>query len=496
MIKNEEAEDLEAIIIDQFHEVHLETTIPVNAISKMKHLKLLILDDVNSKGSLNYLSNELRYLSWERYPSTCLPSNFHPDNLIELILHHSNLKQLWKGTKHLPNLIHLDLSYSKNLIEMPDLTGVPRLRSLFLIKCINITRIHPSIGILRELAYLVLEDCKNLFHNLNIIFGLKSLEMLNLSGCSKLLNKRLIKKPKEAEHLENVDKNTSVIQLSTSSSVYAIGSLLSLKTLKLGGNKFVRLPTTIKELSNLHHLNLQHCKQLKYLPELPTTKKNKSGAYYGDLYIFNCPNLSEMEHCYHMVFSWMIQIFKAFLQSSLSLDQLKIVIPGTQIPRWFSEQNVGRSISMDLSPVKEDPNWMGVACCSLFVAHDDPTNLNNNFGSIGYNFKNMQVLHNSYRMLPIFLNNDLVTDEIDHLFMVFFPREIISLYRNVYEDKMGFTTGTFEHPKGLHLEVKNCGYRLVFKEDLQQLNLNMMFSENSSSKKCKLLSSDSPYIIH
>ncbi|XP_029125872.1 TMV resistance protein N isoform X3 [Cajanus cajan] len=404
MIKNEEAKDLEAIFINKkYYEEHLETTMTVNAISKMKHLKLLILGNVNFLGSLNYLSNELRYLSWHRYPFICLPSNFHPDNLVELILCHSNLKQLWKGTKHLPNLIYLNLSHSKNLIEvpdltgvprlrrlilqgcinirriqpsigilrklvslnlencknlieMPDLTGVPRLRRLTLKGCINITRIHPSIGILRELFSLNLKNCKNLFHNLNIIFGLKSLKALNLSGCSKLLNNRLLKKSREAEHLENVDKNTSVIQLSTSS-VYVIlmlplyflsshkhgdsldlllpylsrfpclryldlsfcnllqipdgiGTLQSLETLNLGGNKFVRLPTTIKELSNLQRLNLQHCKQLKYLPELPTTKKNKSSAYYGGLYIFNCPNLSEMEHCYHMVFSWMIQIFK------------------------------------------------------------------------------------------------------------------------------------------------------------------------------------------
>nr|KYP34529.1 TMV resistance protein N [Cajanus cajan] len=191
MIKNEEAENLEAMVI--YYGQHLDDkTMAGNVISKMKHLKLLILQNVNFLGSLNYLSNELRYLSWHRYPFICLPSNFHPDNLVELILCHSNLKQLWKGTKHLPNLICLDLSYSKSLIEVPDLTGVPRLRDLILEGCINITRIHPSIGILRELFYLNLTNCKNLFHNLNMFFGLKSLKMLILSGCSKLLNNRFL----------------------------------------------------------------------------------------------------------------------------------------------------------------------------------------------------------------------------------------------------------------------------------------------------------------
>lgn len=90
----------------------------------------------------------------------------------------------------------------------------------------------------------------------------------------------------------------------------AIGNLHSLVKLNLGGNKFVILPNTIKQLSELRSLNLEHCKQLKYLPELPTPKKRKNHKYYGGLNTFNCPNLSEMELIYRMVFSWMTQIFE------------------------------------------------------------------------------------------------------------------------------------------------------------------------------------------
>jgi hypothetical protein len=34
-------------------------------------------------------------------------------------------------------------------------------------------------------------------------------------------------------------------------------------------------------------------------------------------------------------------------------------------------------------------------------------------------------------------------------------------------------------PPSLHLEVKNCGYRWVFKEDLKQVNPQTMYSGNS-----------------
>ncbi|KAL2328010.1 hypothetical protein Fmac_021437 [Flemingia macrophylla] len=249
-----------------------------------------------------------------------------------------------------------------------------------------------------------------------------------------------------------------------------MNNLQSLLSLNLGRNKFARLPTAIKDLSSLCELNLNPCKQLTYLPELPVIKEKSSARDFRELYVFNCPNLSEM-----------------------------IVIPGTQIPRWFSKQNVGSSIKMDLSSVYEDPNWMGVACCALLAAHDDPTNLNDKWqldydGDIGYNFPDL--LPNQYWVLPILLNNDLVTGGIDHLFILFASPEHIISDQSRYKgemhdlDKMVFATKIYEHPKGLHLEVKNCGYRTVFKKDLQQLNLSMMFSGNFCSRKRKLLSSD------
>lgn len=155
---------------------------------------------------------------------------------------------------------------------------------------------------------------------------------------------------------------------------------------------------------------------------------------------------------------------------------------------------------MDPSPVMEDPNWIGVACCALLVAHHDPSNIGNrwtdHFESIGYSFQNKQVLNMTSQLLPIHLQNDLVTGELDHLLILFASREEFLLFPSEHEtdmhglDTRGFTTSIYDHPKGLRMQVKSCGYRWVFKEDLQQLNPNMMFRGNPSSRKRKLLSSD------
>ncbi|PNX77817.1 TIR-NBS-LRR resistance protein, partial [Trifolium pratense] len=74
-------------------------TLMADALSKMSRLRLLILKDVKFSGSLDNLSNELRYVSWDRYPFKDLPSSFQPHELVELILVDSNIKQLWEGNK-------------------------------------------------------------------------------------------------------------------------------------------------------------------------------------------------------------------------------------------------------------------------------------------------------------------------------------------------------------------------------------------------------------
>ncbi|CAJ1978772.1 unnamed protein product [Sphenostylis stenocarpa] len=470
---NTEAKNLEAIVIEQRPEEFVQERIRVDALSKINHLQLLILKKVNTFGSLNCISNELRYLNWDNFPFVSLPSTFEPDQLVELQLRYSNIKKLWEGTKILPKLRTLDLCHSKNLIEMPDLTGVPHLTSLRLKGCIELVQIDPSIGILRELIHLDLKNCKNLVLNLNIIFGLGSLRGLNLSGCSKLLNSKMLMEPRDTQHLEKVDKNTSVVQRSTSS-VYkllilpfnflsspkpedslglllpylsrfqclshldlsfcnllqipdAIGNLHSLVGLNLGGNKFVTLPCTIKQLSKLERLNLEHCKKLKYFPELPITKDITIGKYWWRLYLFYCPSLSDIEHCYRMVTSWMTQNLEVYLQRTISSAMMEIVIPGSQIPKWFNKQNARSSISVDLSSVMDDPNWIGVAFCVLFITHEDPTNLsdgrNHHDDCIAYGVHNKHLWPKRYIHVPIYFEKDLVTVELDHLFTVFYSRE-------------------------------------------------------------------------
>ncbi|XP_061353215.1 disease resistance protein RPV1-like isoform X3 [Gastrolobium bilobum] len=68
-------------------------------LSQMTSLRLLILYHKNFSASLDFLSNNLRYLLWPSYPFTSLPSEFEPYHLVELNVPNSSIQHLWKGHK-------------------------------------------------------------------------------------------------------------------------------------------------------------------------------------------------------------------------------------------------------------------------------------------------------------------------------------------------------------------------------------------------------------
>jgi len=171
-----------------------------------------------------------------------------------------------------------------------------------------------------------------------------------------------------------------------------------------------------------------------------------------------------------------------------------IVIPGTQILKWFNKQNASNSIRVDPSGVMDDPNWIGIAICVVFVTHENPMNLGEEYHyynrhDISYGVNNVYRWPKIYPEVSIFSMKGLVTVESHHLFTVFYSREqfISHLRRHpkTMHELHGVEFGIKVRSKGFRSAVKNCGYRWVFKEDLQQLNSNMFFGGNSSSpKKC------------
>ena len=96
--------------------VHIEsgfykTTVRADGLSKIRHLKLLTLMNVNFSGSLSHLSSELGYLIWNKYPFQCLPPSFQPEKLVQLHLVKSSIQRLWEGIK----VVHINFLLFFNL---------------------------------------------------------------------------------------------------------------------------------------------------------------------------------------------------------------------------------------------------------------------------------------------------------------------------------------------------------------------------------------------
>ncbi|XLU47941.1 hypothetical protein S245_042755, partial [Arachis hypogaea] len=565
------AENLEAIVLREFCIYREE--LPVEALSQMSNLKLLIIlsltENLSFSGCLHFLSNELGYLEWESYPFTCLPSSFQPNKLVKLILDYSNIKELWKGIKDLPNLTHIALCDSHNLVKIPNLSQAPNLEELNLEGCVKLVHLHPSVGSLQKLhslnlenckslvkipilsrtsnlkklklagcdklvhldasigsleklRFLNLENCKNLVSIPNCIFRLNSLQNLNLSGCSKLFRYQLLEKPRQSEQLNSGQSvqshmtssicktltrplhflssrrcSNSVGSLVPSLSRFpvltsldisfcnlvqipeAIGQLHCLEYLNIGGNNIVALPHCIKELPKLRVLNLEYCKHLKWLPSTLLPIRRVS---YGGIYVFNCPNLSDTEGCRVTVISWMIRMIQVDLPY-----RIEAVVPGTKIPSWFSEQNTGDSVILDPSLIVGDNNWIGIACCVTFVVHDTPTQLLEEAvyppALISWGFRRKGYDGGIYPQVPIRLKNDLITTELDHMFLIFLSREaFIDEFPEEGPSDYGIVLASrSDYPEEL-VELKRCGYRWVFKEDVEQFNPTMMFTANSSAQ--------------
>ena len=127
--------------------------------------------------------------------------------------------------------------------------------------CINLLRVHPSIGVHKKLTLLNLEGCKNL-KTLPKKFEMESLEILILSGCSKLKNI-----PEFGENMPRLLKlfldGTAITKLPTS-----IGHLIGLASLNIRDCKSLMcLPSSFFNLKLLKDLDMSGCLKLERLPK-------------------------------------------------------------------------------------------------------------------------------------------------------------------------------------------------------------------------------------
>ncbi|KAJ9701111.1 hypothetical protein PVL29_006455 [Vitis rotundifolia] len=286
--------NVEAIFLDLSRSTPLQVSTKIFA--KMKQLRLLKIYWSGYRGTtekkfkvilpkdFQFPAHELRYLHWEGYPLKSLPSNFLGENLIELNMRDSNIKQLWQGNECLEQLKILNLFGSEQLTEISNFSNMPNLEKLELKFCTSLNVVDPSIGDLKKLTSLNLAGCKNLTSLPSSIQYLDSLETIALSNCSNLEEFPEMK-GSSMKALYSLDLDGCGIKELPSS----IELLTELQYLFLSNCKNLRsLPSSICRLKSLLHLSLNGCSNLDTFPKIMEDME-----WFGDL-DFRCLGIKEL----------------------------------------------------------------------------------------------------------------------------------------------------------------------------------------------------------
>ncbi|CAJ1959021.1 unnamed protein product [Sphenostylis stenocarpa] len=216
------------------------------AFKNMKNLRMLIIKDAIYSGIPQHLSNSLRVLIWSGYPSECLPLDFlnFPSDCLIL-----------NNFKNMECLTTLDFTDCEYLTEVPDISGISDLRILYLDNCINLIKIHDSVGFLGNLEVLAATGCTSL-KVIPLAFKLASLRVLSFSECL-----RLARFPEILCEIENLHY-LNLWQTAIEELPFSIGNIIGLESLNLMEcGRLDNLPSSLFTLPRLMEIQADSCRR-------------------------------------------------------------------------------------------------------------------------------------------------------------------------------------------------------------------------------------------
>ncbi|KAG4122933.1 hypothetical protein ERO13_D11G297350v2 [Gossypium hirsutum] len=379
------------------------------SIGVLKRLKLLNLKDCKSLRSLptkiGMESLEELILSGcsnlKRFPEI----DGKMECLLRIYLDGTSIEQLPSSIGNLSSLVLLNLKDCRNLVSLPgSIGGCTSLKTLNLSDCYKVENLPEN---LQQLEFLEVLDLSKtaLGKPPPFISQLKNLKELSFKGCKGPSSKLQKYLPSLLKVTQRGRTNSIALMLPSLLGLSSltrlnlrdcnlfnipsdISRLSSLERLDLGGNNFIILPSCVTQLPQLGWLKLTDCKALKSVPELPTNRLyvNIDGctsleivAYPSKVctsrYSANISNSKILAgmvavNCFRLAENrFILQVF------GNSRKLFDVIIPGSEIPEWFSQQRGHFWIQIDLPlEVRNDSEWIGVAFCCIFVSDDTSRN--------------------------------------------------------------------------------------------------------------------------
>ncbi|CAL5443486.1 unnamed protein product [Camellia sinensis] len=313
-------------------------------------------------------------------------------NLERLILEGcTGLVNLHPSIGVLRRLICLNLKDCKSLKSLPD--NICQLKDLAILNfsgCSKLDKLSQDLGVL-DWLYELHADWTAIRQLPSSIGRLKNLGILTLQGCKGLssnlwssffLTSVLRRERDMASEVAALSGLKSLRKLDLSycnlkSIPTTICHIYSLEWLDLSGNNMESLPPSMNQLSKLWSLFLDGCKKLQELPEISSgidllVAENCSSlrticspSKYNNFVVLsfaNCFKLIENKQDSILTEKF---ISNQFQRNSGGMNCFDIRFPGREIPKWFSHQSRGPSISFQLPPHWFNNRFLGVAFAAV-----------------------------------------------------------------------------------------------------------------------------------
>ncbi|KAB2631679.1 TMV resistance protein N-like [Pyrus ussuriensis x Pyrus communis] len=479
------------------------------SITGLKRLVLLNLKDCKSLRSLPS-SIELKSLrifvlsgctKLKKFPK--IVGNM--EHLFKLSLDGTAIRELPSTIDHLPGLVYLSMRDCKGLVNLPSsICALESLKVLALSGCSKLEKLPDNLGHLESLEDLDIGGTA-IREAPPSVELLKNLKLLSFRGCnglpstpwiSSLWSTLVMRRRQDSmgflvpclSSLHSLTElDLSDCNLSEGMLPSDLGCLSSLVKLNLNRNNFDSLPASISQLTKLTELNLNGCKRLQLLPDIPSSVRELMAQDCLSLETFSNPLSAGSSvwagfsfiNCYRLAGNEGINLtflmLRKYLQSSMKADSqepfagFSSAIPGSEIPTWFMHQSVGTSLSIEVRPHWCSSKFKGVAVSAVFGVCENATIRRVDLNSTDDPKIRCELDTDKGTMSPgiVFPFTKDIWIESDHLWLCYLTRN-------------GFPESAFEWWKCRHiqasfkssvpgLEVKMCGLRLVYEQDMEEI---------------------------
>ena len=156
----------------------------------------------------------------------------------------------------------------------------------------------------------------------------------------------------------------------------------------------------------------------------------------------------------------------------------RIVIPGSVIPKWFSHQSIGVEVNIKVETSSHlCDEWMGIAVCIIFSCAQD------HYIDMCFDCDlTCQLIVNGKEMNTTVGPLSIVALS-DHMWLFYFlpyyyVKKYIKLLKECEENEF-IQIGIKIKTDGPGMKVKKCGFRMICKNDVEDLNQTVAQSSNT-----------------